>query len=50
MPTGPAAALLLRRLLPERAPDAGEGAPRYLDEAALGTPSVALANTSRPRL
>ena len=46
-PLLPAAARLLRRLLPERAPDAGEGAPRYLDEAALGTPSVALANAAR---
>jgi phosphate:Na+ symporter len=43
---GPAARLLVR-LLPDRAPEADEGAPRYLDDAALGTPSVALANASR---
>ena len=46
-PLLPAAARLLRRLLPERAPDASEATPRYLDEAALGTPSVALANAAR---
>lgn len=43
-------ARLLRRLLPDRAPAADEGAPRYLDEAALGMPSVALANAAREAL
>jgi phosphate:Na+ symporter len=46
-PLLPAAARLLRRLLPERTTDASEATPRYLDEAALGTPSVALANAAR---
>jgi phosphate:Na+ symporter len=46
-PLLPATARLLRRLLPELAPDADARAPRYLDEAALGTPSVALANAAR---
>jgi phosphate:Na+ symporter len=46
-PLLPLLARLLRRLLPERAADTDEGAPRYLDEAALETPSVALANAAR---
>jgi phosphate:Na+ symporter len=46
-PLLPATARLLRRLLPERLPDADEAAPRYLDQAALRTPSVALANAAR---
>jgi phosphate:Na+ symporter len=41
---------LLRRLLPDQAPDTEAGEPRYLDEAALGTPSVALANAAREAL
>jgi phosphate:Na+ symporter len=43
-------ARLLRRLLPEAPPDEEAGAPRYLDDAALGTPSVALANAARETL
>lgn len=46
---GPIAALL-RRALPQRAAADDPGAPRYLDEAALATPSVALANASREAL
>jgi phosphate:Na+ symporter len=46
---GPTAALL-RRLLPERAADGAEGAPLYLDESALGTPAVAVANAAREAL
>jgi phosphate:Na+ symporter len=49
-PLLPALARLLRRLLPESPPDEAEGASRYLDEAALGTPSVALANAAREAL
>jgi phosphate:Na+ symporter len=41
-----AAAAALRRLLPDP-PSADPAAPRHLDEAALGTPSVALANATR---
>ncbi|WP_426959687.1 Na/Pi cotransporter family protein [Muricoccus radiodurans] len=40
-------AALLRRALPDRAPEADPGAPRYLDTAALATPPVALANAAR---
>jgi len=40
-------ARLMRRLLPERAAAEDAAAPRYLDDAALGTPSVALANAAR---
>ncbi|MFT8244029.1 Na/Pi cotransporter family protein [Roseomonas sp. BN140053] len=40
-------AALLRRLLPGLPPEADPGAPRYLDAAALATPSVALANAAR---
>ncbi|MBY0333173.1 MAG: Na/Pi cotransporter family protein [Acetobacteraceae bacterium] len=46
-PLLPALAHLLRRLLADRSAAADPGAPRYLDEAALNTPSVALANASR---
>ena len=46
LPLLPALARLLRRLLPDRTA-ADPAAPRYLDEAALGTPSVALANAAR---
>ena len=46
-PVLPAMAWLLQRLLPERPPDQDAGIPRYLDEAALGTPAVALANAAR---
>jgi phosphate:Na+ symporter len=46
-PLVPATARLLPRLLPEPAPDADAQAPRYLDAAALGTPSGALANAAR---
>ena len=47
LPLVPAHAALLRRWLPERAAAADAGTPRYLDEAALTTPSVALANATR---
>ncbi len=47
LPLLPGTARLLRRLLPEPAPDADADAPRYLDAAALGTPPVALANAAR---
>ncbi|MBL6458933.1 Na/Pi cotransporter family protein [Belnapia sp. T6] len=47
LPLVPGLAALLRRLLPERDAAADPGAPRYLDEAALTTPSVALANAAR---
>jgi phosphate:Na+ symporter len=40
----------LIRLLPDPAPSADAGAPRYLEEAALGTASVALANAVRETL
>ena len=40
-------ASLLTRFLPERAKPNNPGAPLYLDEAALGTPSVALACAER---
>ena len=46
-PLLPALARLLRRFLPERAADADAGAPRYLDEAALSAPPVALSNATR---
>ena len=46
LPLLPGLARLLQRLLPDRAAT-DPGAPRYLDEAALRTPSVALANASR---
>ncbi|SDE34606.1 Na/Pi cotransporter family protein [Belnapia rosea] len=47
LPLLPALAALMQRLLPERAAATDPGAPRYLDEAALRTPSVALANAAR---
>ncbi|MDB5592336.1 Na/Pi cotransporter family protein [Enterovirga sp.] len=43
----PLLARLLRTLFPDRAAAADPGAPIYLDETALATPSVALANASR---
>jgi phosphate:Na+ symporter len=43
-------AKLLIRLLPDPAPSADAGAPQYLEEAALGTASVALANAARETL
>ena len=43
-------ARLLVRLLPDPAPPADAGAPQYLEEAALGNASVALANASRETL
>ena len=46
-PLLPGTARLLPLLLPEPEPDADAQAPRYLDAAALGTPSVALANAAR---
>lgn len=46
LPLLPGLARLLVRLLPDRAA-ADPGAPRYLDVAALRTPSVALANAAR---
>jgi phosphate:Na+ symporter len=45
----PLAALLIR-LLPAAKPDADPAAPRYLDEAALDTPSLALADAARETL
>ncbi|WP_135466872.1 Na/Pi cotransporter family protein [Crenalkalicoccus roseus] len=50
LPLLPALARLLQRALPERPPDEEEGRPRYLDEAALRTPAVALANAARETL
>ncbi|MCK9918573.1 Na/Pi cotransporter family protein [Microbacteriaceae bacterium K1510] len=41
---------LLARLLPERKTEADAGAPRYLDEAAAETPSLALADAARETL
>ena len=43
----PQVARLLRAIIPDRALAAEPGAPLYLDEAALATPSVALSNASR---
>lgn len=43
----PLLATALRRVLPDRATESDPGAPLYLDEAALATPSVALSNASR---
>jgi phosphate:Na+ symporter len=45
-----AVAWLLERILPERKPVADPAAPRYLDETALETPSLALANAARETL
>lgn len=50
LPVLPAFARLLERLLPDRAAASDPAAPRYLDEAALGTPPVALANAEREAL
>jgi phosphate:Na+ symporter len=43
-------ARLLKNLLPERVKEAGETGPRYLDESALETPSLALADAARETL
>jgi phosphate:Na+ symporter len=43
-------AQLLQRLFPDRAPDADPSRPRYLDETALETPSLALADAAREAL
>jgi phosphate:Na+ symporter len=43
-------ARLLVRLLPDPAPAADPGAPQYLEDVALGTASVALANATREAL
>ena len=43
-------ARLLVRLLPDPAPAADPGAPQYLEDVALGTTSVALANATREAL
>jgi phosphate:Na+ symporter len=43
-------ARLLQRLFPERAPDTDPSRPRYLDETALETPSLALADAARETL
>jgi phosphate:Na+ symporter len=43
-------AQLLKNLLPERVKEAGETGPRYLDESALETPSLALADAARETL
>jgi phosphate:Na+ symporter len=44
------AARLLERLFPARAPDNDPARPRYLDETALETPSLALADAARETL
>jgi phosphate:Na+ symporter len=49
MPVGSLASLLIL-LLPDPAPSADPGLPQYLEEAALGTASVALVNASREAL
>jgi len=43
-------AWLLQRILPEKKQPADGATPRYLDEAALGTPPLALANAARETL
>ena len=43
-------ARLLKRLLPERVQEADPARPRYLDESALETPSLALADAARETL
>ncbi len=50
MPLLPAFARLLERLLPDADAAGDPAAPRYLDEAALRTPPVALANAEREAL
>jgi phosphate:Na+ symporter len=44
------AARLLKRLFPARAPDNDPARPRYLEDAALDTPSLALADAARETL
>ena len=46
----PWVAPLLERLLPQRVSENDPGAPRYLDDAALEVPSVALSNAAREAL
>jgi phosphate:Na+ symporter len=46
----PLASLLISRLFPENRPPADLSAPRYLDESALETPSLALVNAARETL
>jgi phosphate:Na+ symporter len=41
---------LLERLLPEKPRDADEATPRYLDDAAIETPTAALSNAAREAL
>jgi phosphate:Na+ symporter len=43
-------AVLLKRLLPDRVQEANPARPRYLDETALETPSLALADAARETL
>jgi phosphate:Na+ symporter len=43
-------AALLKRLLPDRVQDVNPARPRYLDESALETPSLALADAARETL
>jgi len=43
-------AWVLERVFPARAPEADPNAPRYLDESALETPSLALADAARETL
>jgi phosphate:Na+ symporter len=43
-------AWLLERMLPERKPAADPSVPRYLDEAAIDTPSLAISNAARETL
>ena len=43
-------AALLKKLLPDRIREAGPSRPRYLDESALETPSLALADAARETL
>ena len=43
-------AKMLKKLLPNRAPDADPARPRYLDDSALETPSLALADAARETL
>lgn len=50
LPLLPAMARALERLLPEAGPAGDPAAPRYLDEAALDSPPVALANAEREAL
>ncbi|ABE62870.1 Na/Pi cotransporter II-related protein [Nitrobacter hamburgensis X14] len=43
-------ARMLERILPERVPESDPSRPRYLDESALETPSLALADAARETL